>query len=82
MQGIAAAATNHSYQDCLEVLIPLVENISKDHEPEIRSVAVQQIVGLGKAYLSICGNCFLFVMPAVGVKLSSSQHLLQPTAGV
>eukprot|EP00775_Hariotina_reticulata_P013021 gene13021-13150_t len=48
-QGIAAAATNHSYQDCLEVLIPLVENISKDHEPEIRSVAVQQIVGLGVA---------------------------------
>lgn len=51
-QGIAAAAASHRYQDCVEVLLPLVEQLCRDHEPEIRSVAVQQIVGLGESWLA------------------------------
>lgn len=46
-QGIAAAAQATSYADCVEVLLPLVEYLARDAEPEIRGIAVQQIVGLG-----------------------------------
>lgn len=48
MQGIAAAALTASYQDCVEVLLPLVEHLTRDDEPEIRHVAVQQLRGLGE----------------------------------
>lgn len=48
MQGIAAAALTADYQDCVDVLLPLVDHLTHDTEPEIRNAAVQQLCGLGE----------------------------------
>lgn len=62
-QGIAAAAAAASccYQDCVEVLLPLAQQLLRDPEAEIRATVVKQLAGLGK--------CFSWVAtpPAAGV---------------
>lgn len=50
MQGIAAAAAVDSadYEQCVEVLLPCVQQLSRDPEAEIRGTAVKQLSGLGE----------------------------------
>lgn len=55
LQGIAAAAAGSTveYGDCVEVLLPLVQQLARDHEAEIRSTAVKQLAGLGEHIQSL-----------------------------
>jgi hypothetical protein len=51
LQGIAAAAAGPTaeYGDCVEVLLPLVQQLTRDPEAEIRATVIKQLPGLGKA---------------------------------
>jgi hypothetical protein len=50
LQGIAAAAAGPTaeYGDCVEVLLPLVQQLTRDPEAEIRATVVKQLPGLGE----------------------------------
>jgi hypothetical protein len=49
MQGIAAAAGTASYADLKDEFLPLVVDLLRDKESEIRVVVIQQLYGLGKS---------------------------------
>lgn len=55
LQGIAAAAAapTAEYGEVCEVLLPLVQQVSRDEEAEIRSTAIKQLAGLGESWGSV-----------------------------
>ncbi len=70
LQGIAAAAAGPTapYGDCVEVLLPLVQQLARDPEAEIRATAVKQLPGLGRFFVYsamasavVCTGCVVWL---------------------